>query len=147
LPLLTQEQWIAEKLTRHGHATVSAASAFMEIVAAAGGHAEVARQHGSVVGVFDLPGVTIYPVSLVENGKATLNLAYIRTRPPFDDEARRKDIYDRFAQLVGPLSTINLAGYPAFDPARLHEAGVREGIIALLAEIAQEVARQHEGME
>lgn len=140
---LTHEQWIAQKLARHGDSTVSAARIFMEIVTAAGGHAEVARQQGSMVAVFDLPGVTIYPVSLVENGKATLNLAYLRSRQPFDDEKRRQDLYDRFARLVGPLSTSNLAGYPAFDPARLRDTEVRNGVTELLAEIAHEVTRHH----
>lgn len=143
LPALTHNEWIEQKLVRHGQPTVDAAKIFMEIVAGAGGHAEVARQQGSMVAVFDLPGVTIYPLSLVENGKGTLNLAYIRSRAPFDDEGRRKDLYDRFAELVGPLSTSNLTGYPAFDPARLHEREVREGIGRILEEIAREVAGYH----
>lgn len=145
LPALSHEEWIGQKLARHGDATVRAAKLFMEVVEAAGGHAEVARQQGSMVGVFDLPGVTIYPVSLVENGKGTLNLAYLRTRAPFDDEEQRKKVYDRFAELVGPLSTSNLVGYPAFDPVRLQQAEVGEGVIQALADIAAEVTAHHSG--
>jgi hypothetical protein len=59
-------------------------------------------------------------------------------RPAFKREENRQRLYDQFVEVVGPLSTQNLTGYPGFPTAKLNEAQVREGVLELCRSIVGE---------
>ena len=138
-PPVTREEWIEEKLTRHGEETAIAGQAFIKAVEDAGGVAAVAKLQGSIVAVFDLGKDTIYPMSLGENGSISLNLGWVHRRAPYTDETERQALYDRLTVLVGPLSTSNVSGFPGFAAALMLQPEVGAGITKLLAEITSEI--------
>jgi hypothetical protein len=50
--------------------------------------------------------------------------AHLRKRPGLIHDADCRAAYDRFVSAVGPLTTDNLNGYPAFKVSRLAEEAV-----------------------
>jgi hypothetical protein len=134
LPKIGREEWIEEHFRKFGSETVSAANAYIDLVAQAGGHAEVTKAQGSMIAVFDLPTDTLYPVAMSRQGKGSVQLclAYILNRPAFADEAVRRDLYDRLVAVAGPLSTTKLTGYPGFSLTKLNDESVRDGLKDLL---------------
>ena len=137
LPPIGRDGWIAKHLAPLGSEVVEAADRFVALVAEAGGHAEVTTAQGSILGVFDLPDATFYPVSLVAHrkGSITLNLGYFSSRPVLASDEARQATYDRAVELVGPLSTKTLTGFPAFPATKLNDPQVRKGLLALLRDI------------
>ncbi|AMU95074.1 hypothetical protein AOA14_10705 [Sphingopyxis terrae subsp. terrae NBRC 15098] len=139
LPKISRDEWIEESLRSFGAEAIEAANHYVDLVAAAGGHAEVTRAQASLIAVFDLPNDTIYPITLSRQGKGSVQLclAYLVSRPAFADEAVRQHIYDELTAIVGPLSTSKLSGYPGFPLARLNDPAVRRDLQALLVAIRE----------
>jgi hypothetical protein len=55
--------------------------------------------------------------------------------PAFESESERKRFYDRFNEVVGPLTTTNyLKGFPAFPLDLLHDATRLEAFRAVARE-------------
>lgn len=130
LPPIERGAWIEQHLAKFGAATIDAAHTYIRIVEEAGGHAEVTRAQGSMITVFDLPGDTIYPMTLSYHGKGSVQLclSYLSSRPAFASEAVRKDVYDRLSSVVGPLTTTTLNGFPAFPVLKLNDPSVQAGL-------------------
>lgn len=137
-PARTRDEWIGEYLAPLGPDVVAAAGHFVDLVARAGGHAEVTTAQGSIIAVFDLPKTILYPIALNRYGKGMvqLNLSYLKSRPAFASEEVRQEIYHRIATVVGPLSTKSLSGFPAFAATKLNHPNVREGLEAILRDLA-----------
>jgi hypothetical protein len=140
-PPVSQEEWIEKTQRRYGQDSVDGAHRFIELIADAGGHAEVAKLQGSLIGVFDLPFGSFFPIS-VGNGKVTLNFGYMTHRPAFKSEESRQRLYNQLVEMVGPLSTQNLTGFPGFPTAKLNEAQVRDGVLSLCRFIAAEAQKE-----
>lgn len=140
-PARTRDEWISEYLAPLGPAVVTAAAHFIDLVAAAGGHAEVTTAQGSIIAVFDLPTTILYPIAINRygGGMVQLNLSYLKSRPAFSSEEVRQDIYDRVAAVVGPLSTKSLSGFPAFAATKLNDPEVRKGLEGILRELTARV--------
>ncbi|MFC3175035.1 hypothetical protein ACFOD9_12315 [Novosphingobium bradum] len=138
LPAIGRDEWITRHLAQYGPDTLRATAAYVDLVDAAGGHAEVTTAQGSIIAVFDLPRTTLYPLALSRSGKGVVqfNLAYLKSRPAFADEAVRQQLYDRLTGIVGPLSTAKLNGFPSFSVLQLNEPGVAEGLRDFLADLA-----------
>jgi len=140
-PPVSQEEWIERTQRRYGQESVDGAHWFIGLVAEAGGHAEVAKLQGSLIGVFDLPFGSFYPIS-VQSGKVTLNFGYMTHRPALKSEESRQRLYDQLVEVVGPLSTKNLTGFPGFPTAKLNDAEVRKGVLELCRFIAAEAQKE-----
>lgn len=127
---IEREEWIEKHLGKFGAATVQAAHIYLRVVEEAGGHAEVTRAQGSIISVFDLAQDTIYPMTLSFYGKGSVQLclSYLVSRPAFANEQVRLEIYDRLTQLVGPLTTKTLNGFPAFSVLKLNDPAIQAGL-------------------
>jgi hypothetical protein len=137
LPSLGRDEWIETHLRPFGDETVSAAHHYVEIVAAAGGHAEVTKAQGSIIAVFDLPDGPMYPMTFSRFGKGSIQLClnYLASRSVFKDEASRLHLLEELEAIVGPLSTRTLTGFPGFSALRLKDEQVRTKLAAFLADI------------
>lgn len=133
-PPVSKDEWISSNLTRYGQEAVEGAYRFIEMIHSIGGHTEVSRRQGSLIGVFDLSFGAFYPVSIAY-GRVTLNLGYVAHRPVLKPEDKRRAIYERLSEVVGALSSEKLTGYPGFPLALMNDASVREKVAGLLSEI------------
>lgn len=137
LPPISQSEWIVMHMRKYGAEAVDGAIKFMEVVSEAGGHAEVAKQQGSLIAVFDLTFGSFFPMSIA-NGKVTLNLGYMSHRPKLATEEARRELYDKVANLAGPLSTDNLSGFPGFPVQRVTSTDIRDGLRTILQDISRQ---------
>jgi len=136
-PPVSKEEWISSNLPRYGQEAVDGAYQFVEMIGSLGGHTEVSRRQGSIIGVFDLPFGAFYPAS-VAYGKVTLNLNYMTHRPALKPEEKRRAVYERLSDIVGGLSSDKLTGYPGFPLALMNDAGVREKVEAVLSDVIRD---------
>lgn len=138
---ITREEWINKHLAPLGPETVAAAERYIELIAKTGGHAEVTRPQGSIIAIYDLPAKALYPLGMTRYGtgkaQVALQLGYLKYHQAFHADAARQEIYDRVAELVGPLSTRSLAGSPAFPLERLNDPMIYEGLAQLLRDIIE----------
>lgn len=136
---IEREAWIAARLTPCGSAVVEAASGFIALVEEAGGHAEVTKAQGSLLAVFEQPGGPLYPLRLSpeRKGMVQLCLAYLVSRPAFVAAEVRQQAYDALAEIVGPLSTTTLNGYPGFDARKLNDAATRAALGGFLTRLVK----------
>jgi hypothetical protein len=136
---MTRQVWISERLALFGSATVEGAEAFVAMIEATGGRAEVASTKGSVIAIYNAPPGKLYPLLLSPSGKGSvsLRLGDLANRPAFAASEARQLLLDRLATIVGPLSTRTLTGYPSFPVTKLNDATVRAGVEALLDDICK----------
>jgi len=144
LPPISREMWVEERLGPCGTDVVAAADRFIALVDDAGGHAEVTRAQGSLLAVLDLPdgkGV-LFPLRLSpeRKGMVQLCLNYLVSRPAFAHIAVRQRVYDELVEIVGPLSTTTLTGFPGFDARKLNDAAVQSALTAYLRKLGAEMA-------
>jgi hypothetical protein len=137
LPPIAREAWIAEHLAKFGPATTSGADAYIAMIEEAGGRATVASTQGSIVAEFDTPGGWLYPLALTRysKGGVQLCLGYLMNRPAFAGVDVRQKLYDRFTEIVGPLTTKTLNGFPGFAVTKLNEPAIRAEVAAFLNEV------------
>lgn len=137
LPSLTHDEWIQQNLEKFGAATAQAAHVYMDLVADAGGHAEVTTAQGSLIAVFDIENGPLYPMTLSKYGKGLVQLClnYLASRPAFSSEEVRQELYDRLKSIVGTLTTTTLNGFPGFPAPKLTDPTIRNGVRDLLMEI------------
>jgi hypothetical protein len=85
------DEWIEQNIRRYGDDVVRGAHAFIDVVRSLGGEVQVAKQQGSLIGVFQTPsGQSVYPLHLwKEKGHVSLSFAYLLKRPGLAEEARR----------------------------------------------------------
>jgi hypothetical protein len=135
---IEREDWILKHLAPIGPELVEAAHKFCEAVEKAGGAARVTQAQGSLVAAFERPNTTLYPMSLAPSGKGmiTFNLAYLKTRSAFVDEDIRAHLYNRLVEIVGPLSTNKLGGYPGFPAVRLNRITASNELVGFLLDIS-----------
>ena len=120
-----------------GPATVTAAETYISIIENSGGRAEVTSTQGSIGAIYDLPAGTLYPVVLSRYGKGTVQLClgYLMNRPMFGDVQVRQALYNRLIEIVGPLTTTTLTGFPGFAVTKLNDPAVRDAFGAFLQSI------------
>lgn len=137
LPPVERDTWVQERLAPLGSAVVEAAEAFITMVEAAGGRAEIPSTQGSILSSFDAPSGLFYPLRLgyERKGMIQLCLAYLKSRQAFASSEVRQQALDKLVAIVGPLSTSTLNGYPGFDARKLNERATREAISAYLKEL------------
>jgi hypothetical protein len=55
-------------------------------------------------------------------------LLWLKSRPALIEESARKELLDTLAQVVSPLSTTNLSGFPSFKVELLAEPVVAQQV-------------------
>ena len=122
----SMEEWLAQHIAPRGAAALSGAHAWIEVAQALADEVAVASTQGSLYSrISGKGGRNSYPFFLTRGGAGQIGFGWLGGSPALEDEAERKGFYDRFNTAVGPLSTSNLKGYPAFkldlltDPKRL----------------------------
>jgi hypothetical protein len=127
---LTTDEWIERNISEIGGDAVKGAQAFVHWITALGGKPEVSKMQGSIVATFmALNGRPIYPLHLwKDGGLVSLSFSWLYKRPGLENEAERRRHYDAFNAIVGPLSTSNLEGFPAFKVGLLADAKVLDNL-------------------
>ena len=135
LPPVTIDEWIEQHFRKRGNDAVDGAHAYVELIRMLGGEPEVAKMQGSIVGTFTgEDGKPFYPLHLWwEGGNVSLSFGYLTRRPGLADESDRRRFYDDVVEVVGPLSTTNLTGFPGFKVALLADGKLRETIVPVLS--------------
>jgi hypothetical protein len=136
LPPMQPDEWIAERIARHGIETRKAVERFCAIATAEGGQVVVPTTRGSIIAQWPTrDSKHCYPVGVYPSGMVVLRLGYLKFRPAFASEAERQALYDRLVRIVGPLHTRSLAGDPGFRATLLLNDDIAERFRALLSEI------------
>jgi len=138
---LTRDAWLAKNIAPAGDAAKAGALAYIDMVERLGGDARVAvPAQGSIYAQFKAQdGKLFYPLSLWVDGQmVSLSLRWLQTRPALQNESARRALYDSLVDVVGPLSTPNLTGFPSFKVAVLADPNVA---VALQGWLADMVAR------
>jgi hypothetical protein len=112
---------------------------YIEIIENLGGEAAIASTQGSLYAAFPgVDGKPLYPFNVwrqKSGGQLSLSLGYLAPRLAFADEAVRQQLYDRAVEVLGPLSTRTLNGFPGAPITRLNDPAIAEGFRALAEEI------------
>jgi hypothetical protein len=94
----------------------------MALIERRGGVTDVPSTQGSIYAAFtDAEGQRFYPLHLRAEGGATVSftLRYLHQRSRLRDEKVRLQLLEALAEIVGPLTTMNLKGRPCFKVERL----------------------------
>lgn len=102
---------------------------------------------GSCCPVLECGGEWHRVIRLWSNDYVEFEFEYMRTRPPFDDDAKRKELADRFAALPAlALPEDAIDKLPSVRMAPLYSAAVRRQFFDVLDWFVAEV-RAHSGVE
>lgn len=123
---MSVDAWIEKHIAPKGAAALSGAKALLEVMRELSDEVDVASTQGSIYArIHGKDGKKSYPFFLVRGGAGQVGFGWLGGSRVFDDQHVRKRFYDRFNDAIGPLTTSNLQGFPAFaldrltDPARL----------------------------
>jgi hypothetical protein len=123
---MSNEAWFAENVAPLGSKTVEGARLLLDFMQSLGATSGVPSTRGSIFFQFQrADGKQVYPLLLLKNGSAQIGLGYAATCPALTSEQSRRDFFDRFSAVVGPLSTkFHPNGFPSFPVDRLTVAEV-----------------------
>ncbi|MEY9722169.1 hypothetical protein ABIA22_004723 [Sinorhizobium fredii] len=123
---ISRDEWLQKHFGSAGDAIQAGARAFIALVERLGGEADVPSRQGSISARFKgNDGMAFSPLNLwAYNESVSFSLGYLSKRPALQEENARRQLLDELAENVGPLSTTNLQGFPAFKVALLAEPAV-----------------------
>jgi hypothetical protein len=142
---IQRDEWLAKHMLQSGDAAMAGAQAYIDLVEAAGGEAEVASQHGSIyAGFVGAGGRKFFPFHLWVDGRlVSLSLRWLKNRPALAHVAARQQWYDRLVEIVGPLSTSNLSGFPGFKVELLADKQVAAQVQTFLVDLVRHMREQN----
>ncbi len=125
-----RDTWIKERLGPCGLNVVEAADSFITLIEDIGGQAEVTSAQGSIMAAFNAPGGVLYPLRLSPERKGSIQLClgYLISRRAFSEAKDRQRLYDGLVAIVGPLSNVNLTGFPGFDARKLNDPTIKSAL-------------------
>lgn len=117
---LGRDDWIETYINPFGPLAASGSKAFVTLIEELGGQAQpVPKTQGSIYAEFQAKDrKPVYPFHLWRTRNVSLSFAYLLSRPALDESMRRR-FYDQLIDIMGPLSTENLQGYPSFKVEKL----------------------------
>lgn len=122
---LTVEEWLAAHVAPLGEDFVAGARRHMDLMEALGADMIVASTQGSLPARFvGQDGRNVYPFHVQRNGSISVSFGWVSDRPALTDETVRRELFLRFNEAMGKLSTSNLKGYPAFLASKLTDDSV-----------------------
>lgn len=118
---ISREAWLQKHIAPAGEAALAGARVFIAIAEKLGGEADVASRQGSIYAGFKgTNGKPFYPFHLWSQGAlVSFTLRFLHQRPGMENEGVRRQLLEQLAGIVGPLTTMNLQGYPSFKAALL----------------------------
>ena len=138
LPPMEVRDWLNEYITPRGGQVARAAATYIQLVEGLGARVSVAPRRSYLVTAWDgIDGKSLYPVSLASSGRLGIDIGYVSSRPGLRDERTRKTYYDRFASVLGGLSTQNLNGHPSAPVERLNSPEVLSAFEAVLSDFVE----------
>ena len=123
---ISVDDWLEKHIAPRGPQVLNGARSMLEVMRALVDEVDVASTQGSIYA--RLPrknGKSTYPFFLVRGGAGQIGFGWLGGSPALEGDTERKRFYDKFSEAVGPLTTTNLHGFPAFaldrltDPRRL----------------------------
>ena len=138
LPSMDVTEWINDRIVKHGLETFNGVERACEIVAGLGGNVFVPSTRGSLVASWPCDdGKVAYPFGVYPSGIVVLRLGYLKARPSFEDESKRRGLYDRLAQIVGPLHIKSMSGEPGFQARLLNDPAIATQYEAFLRDTVE----------
>ncbi|KUR73986.1 hypothetical protein [Novosphingobium sp. Fuku2-ISO-50] len=136
-PSLSIEEWLQKQISPSGADAMKGARAYIAMIEALGGKADLANAQGSIIAVFaGANGKFVYPLHLWgHDTNISLSLRWLKNAPALQDEAVRRVWFERLKEIVGDLSTSNLAGFPAFSVSVLANCEKSEQLQRFLADL------------
>jgi hypothetical protein len=118
---ISRDQWLQKHFGSASHAGQAGARAFIALVERLGGEADVPSTQGSIYAGFKgNNGKAFYPLHLWADGAiVSFSLQYLYKRPGMQEENVRRQLVNELTEVVGPLTTMNLQGFPSFKVAVL----------------------------
>jgi len=101
---------------------------------------ELRGRYGIFWPCLDHKKIPYFPIGIRTDGKVEVTFQYLRMKPPFDDEAKLRDLLGRFNEIKGvhiPPHSIN--GRPTFSLAVLEDEDALEQFFAALVWLVQEI--------
>ena len=143
LEALTIDDWIDRHVSPLGEDATLGAYAFTRCVEEAGAEAQVSNQQGSVIArIRGDDGRAVYLMHLWP-GKSgiSFSLRWLHKRHSLSDEAVRQRLVDALKDVVGPLTTENLRGFPSFQTSVLADPYIQDRFTVWLQD-ASDIARR-----
>ena len=142
LPPITQEEWLAEHIAPRGDTVLEGAQAYRKLMSGMGATLFVASTQGSIGASWQTDtGDQAYPFFLQRNGTISIGFGWVKSRNALSSDESRQAYYDKFAEIVGPLSTMNAGGLPAFPATRLLNEETARSFEALAREFVADACR------
>lgn len=141
LPPLSCEEWLEKHITEGDKDAREGAAAFIALTESLGARTGVSKGQASIYAAFPWhDGKEIQPLHLWQWGKRGLLVSFtlrnLYYQPGFEDEEVRRHFREELERIVGPLTTTNLRGFPAFRVALLADdeivAKLKQWLSALL---------------
>ncbi len=142
LPPASIDDWVASKIAPFGAEQVTASTIFRGLIEQAGGSLGIPATQGSIYGCFkSADGRKFYPFHFwpAKVPTISLSLTYLANHPAFADERVRQTLYNEAVAAIGPLSSKNIKGFPAFEATRLLDPNLAKrfaGLVNKMLEIA-----------
>lgn len=132
---ISRDQWLEKHFGLTGDAIHAGARAFTTVVERLGGKADIPSTQGSIYAMFKgNDGKAFYPLHLwAYNASVSFSLQYLYKRSGMQEESVRSQLLSELAEIVGPLSTMNLKGFPAFKVALLADPVIASEVEKWLA--------------
>lgn len=141
--VISRAEWTDRNITPRGTEAVAGAQAYINLIEELGGEADVASSNGSIYAQFRAAnGRAFYPFHLWKDGAlVSLSLRWLKNRTAMKDASTRKEWLDRLQSLVGPLSTENLAGFPAFCVTLLADSNTAAQVKDYLSDLVAVISK------
>lgn len=137
-------EWIAQNIAPMGNDALKGTEYFISLMESLGGYCDVPSTQGSIYAKFlGDDGRPVYPMHLwKDSGLASISFKWICARPGLVDEDVRKQVYEAFVAVVGPLTTTNLKGFPGFRVALLADSGLAERLVPVVTRLVELAKRK-----
>jgi hypothetical protein len=127
---ISENGWIQRYIQPRGPKVLEGFSNALRILRDSGAEIGVASTQGSLYAAVSAPdGKRLYPFHLQRNGTGTVSFGWVSSRIPDDI---RNEYLQRFGQAVGPLTTANTNGAPAFPLDRLTQQNIEDAFRAVV---------------
>ncbi len=135
---ISLDDWVTSHMDVLGPDTAAGVKNHLDLMKHLGAEISVTPGQSSVyANVIGEDGKMLSPMFLLKNGTISLNFGWTYSRPGLADEAVRQNLFQRFSDAVGGLSTANIKGHPAFPASRLSDPAAAKDYEALATEFVE----------
>ena len=140
---ISLDQWLEKRIAPAGEKAMTGARACISLLERLGAQIEIASRQGSVYGEFrGDDGKPFYPFHLWGDGQlVSLSFRWLHTRPALQAEAVRQQMLDSLVEIVGPMTTKNLVGFPSFKVSTLADPEIVQKVEAWLSSVLPKLKR------